>query len=447
MSVDVRGLPITVANDAALAAYECAVAGYLAQKRDTMDRLDAALDADPEFVMAHCFKAYLLKMAFSPAFQSKAHDSLEIAKKAAVSATEREQRHVAATELLLAEKSSEALATFDGIAIDHPTDPMNIKLTQLLHFWRGDAANMRDVVGRALHAWDTAMVGYGFILGMLSFGLEECGDYEVAERVGREAVDLNPEDSWAVHAVAHIFEMEGRHTDGIDWLKRTEPDWLENDNFRFHLWWHRSLFHLERGEINEVLELYDNGIRGEETDFATDIANGSALLWRLHLRGIDVGDRWEELGEHAEAHVRDATNTFFNTNYMMALLATGRRDAADVLIAAMRDDTARHDPLASRAVDAGIGITQGLRAFHEGDYGRAVDLMLPVRYEHYLFGGSHVQRDVFDQTLALSAIRSGRDAMARALITEREIRRRQVPDAWKVEAGMEISGVGKTWPA
>ena len=127
-----------------------------------------------------------------------------------------------------------------------------------------------------------------------------------------------------------------------------------------------------------------------KTDFATDIANGSALLWRLYLRGIDVGDRWEELGEHAEAHARDATNTFFNTNYMMALLATGRRDAADVLIAAMRDDTARHDPLASRAVDAGIGITQGLRAFHEGDYGRAVDLMLPVRYEHYLFGGSHV---------------------------------------------------------
>ena len=439
MSVDVRGLPITVANDAALAAYERAVAGYLAQKRDTMDQLDSALDDDPEFVMAHCLRAYLLKMAFDPAFLPKARDSLEIAKKAAAGATEREQRHVAAAELLLGEKSVEVLATLDGIAIDHPTDLMNLKLTQFLHFWRGDAANMRDVVGRALYAWDPAMPGYGFVLGMLSFGFEEGGDYEAAERVGREAVDLNPEDSWAVHAVAHTIEMEGRHTDGIEWLKRTEPGWLENNNFRFHLWWHRSLYHLERDEIDEVLDLYDVGIRGEETDFATDIANGSTLLWRLHLRGIDVDDRWEELGAHAEAHVRDATNTFFNTNYMMALLATARREAADLLIAAMRDDTARHDPLASRAVDAGVAIAEGLRAFHEGDHGRAVDLMLPVRYDHYLFGGSHAQRDVFDQTLVLSAIRSGRVALARALIAERETRHRQVPDAWKTEAGVAVN--------
>ena len=90
MSVDVRGLPITVANDEALAAYERAVAAYMAQKRDTMDQLDAALEADPEFVMAHCLKAYLLKMAFDPAFLPKARESLGTASRAAAGATERE---------------------------------------------------------------------------------------------------------------------------------------------------------------------------------------------------------------------------------------------------------------------------------------------------------------------------------------------------------------------
>ena len=436
MNVDVRDLPITVANDLALAAYERAVAGYLAQKRDTMDQLDAALAADPEFVLAHCLKAYLLRMAYDPAFLPAARNSVTAAEKASAGATEREQRQVAAARLLLNENVLEALAILDGIAIDYPADLMILKLTQFTHFWRGDASNMRDVIGRALYAWEAGMPGYGFVLGMLSFGFEESGEYEPAERVGREAVDLNPEDSWAVHAVAHTLEMEGRHADGIDWLKQTEPGWLENNNFRFHLWWHRSLYHLERGEIDEVLDLYDTGIRGEKTDFATDIANGSALLWRLALRGTDVGDRWEELGTRAEAHARDAVNTFFNANYMMALLATGRRDAADVLVAAMRNDTARHDPGASRAVDAGVAISEGLRAFHDKDYGRAVDLMLPVRYDLYLFGGSHAQRDVFDQTLVLSAIRSGRDALTRALVAERETRHRQVPEVWKAEAGM-----------
>jgi tetratricopeptide (TPR) repeat protein len=438
MSIDVRGLPITVANDSALAAYERGVAGYLAQKRDTMDQLDAALAADPEFVLAHCLKAYLLRMAYDPAFLPAARDSVAAAKKVSAGATEREQRHVAAAERLLEEDVVEALAILDGIAIDHPADLMTLKLAQFTHFWRGDAANMRDVIGRALYAWEPDMPGYGFVLGMLSFGFEESGEYESAERAGREAVDLNPEDSWAVHAVAHTFEMEGRHADGVDWLTRTEPGWLENNNFRFHLWWHRSLYHLERDEVDAVLELYDTGIRGEKTDFATDIANGSALLWRLALRGVDVGDRWEELGERAEAHVRDAVNTFFNANYMMALLASGRREATDVLIAAMRDDTARHDPDASRAVDAGVAIAEGLRAFHDGNYSRAVDLMLPVRYDHHLFGGSHAQRDVFDQTLVLSAIRSGLDALTRALVAERETRHRQVPDAWKAEAGLAV---------
>jgi len=436
MSVDVRGLPITVANDEALAVYERAIAGYLAQKRDTMDELDAALAADPEFVLAHCLKAYLLRMAYDPAFLPAARDSVAAAKKVSAGATDREQRHVSAAELLLDEDIVEALAILDGVAIDHPTDLVTLKLTQFTHFWRGDAANMRDVIGRALYAWEPGMPGYGFVLGLLSFGFEENGEYGSAERVGREAVDLNPEDSWAVHAVAHTIEMEGRHSDGIDWLRQTEPGWLENNNFRFHLWWHRSLYHLERGEYDEVFDLYDTGIRGEKTDFATDIANGSALLWRLYLRGVDVGDRWEELGERAEAHARDAVNTFFNANYMMALLATGRRGAADTLLAATRDDTARHDPHASRAVDAGVAISEGLRAFHDGDYGRAVDLMLPVRYDHYLFGGSHAQRDVFDQTLVLSTIRSGRDALTRALIAERETRHGQVPDAWKAEAAL-----------
>ncbi len=435
MSADVRGLPVTAASDAALAAYEEAVAGYLAQKRDTMDRLDAALDADPGFVMAHCLRIYLLKMAFDPAFLPAARESLEAARTAAGGATDREQRHVAAAGLLLDERAVEVLAALDGIALDHPADLMTLKLTQFLHFWRGDAASMRDVVGRALHAWDPGMPGYGFVLGLLSFGFEEGGAYEAAERAGREAVDLNPEDSWAVHAVAHTLEMQGRHADGIAWLKRTEADWLENNNFRFHLWWHRSLYHLERDEIDEVFDLYDAGIRGEETDFASDIANGAALLWRLGLRGIDAGGRWEELGARAEAHARDAANAFFNVNYMMALLATGRRAAAEDLLAAMRDDSARHDPVASRAVDAGVAVSGALRAFHDGDYGGAVDLILPVRYDQHLFGGSHAQRDVIDQTLVLAAVRSGRGSLARALIAERETRGRAVPAAWKAEAG------------
>ena len=129
MSVDVRGLPITVSSEDALKAYEKAVFGYLAQKQDTMDQLDAALEADPEFVMAHCLRAYLMKMAFDPAFLPKARESLKAAKKVAAGATDREQRHVEAVGLMLEDRPADFLSTLDGIAIDYPTDLMTLKLT------------------------------------------------------------------------------------------------------------------------------------------------------------------------------------------------------------------------------------------------------------------------------------------------------------------------------
>lgn len=438
MPDDVRGLPITVANSAALSAYEDAVVGYLAHKRDTMDRLDEALEADPDFILAHCLKAYLLKMSFDPVYTPDARTALAAAEAASDDATVRERQHLAAVRAWLDEDLSGALSAWDALLLESPTDLMTLKLAQFGHFWRGDCANMRDIVGRALHAWDEDMPGYGFVLGLLAFGFEESGDYEAAERNGRRAVDLNAGDPWAVHAVAHTLEMQCRQADGLDWLNRTEPGWVGCNNFAYHIWWHRSLYHVERAEYEEAFSLYDTGIRGDQTDFAMDISNAAALLWRLGLRGVDVGDRWAELGERAEAHARDAVSTFFNTQYMMALLATDRTAAADALLSAMRDDTPRPDAFADRAADVSVAVAEAFRAFQAGDYARAVDLMLPVRYDAYMLGGSHAQRDVYEQTLLVSAVRSGREALARALVAERETRHRRVPDAWKAEAGMAV---------
>ena len=80
--------------------------------------------------------------------------------------------------------------------------------------------------------------GYGYVLGMYAFGLEETANYAGAEATGRRALELNPRDPWAVHAVAHVMEMQGRLRDGIDWLTTRQADWSVDNGLAFHNWWH-----------------------------------------------------------------------------------------------------------------------------------------------------------------------------------------------------------------
>ena len=153
---------------------------------------------------------------------------------------------------------------------------------------------LRDRVAQVLPTWDTSTPGYGYVLGMYAFGLEETALYSRAEDIGRRALDINRRDAWAVHAVTHVMEMQGRLRDGIDWLTSRESDWSVNNGFAFHNWWHLALFHLEAGNFARVLELYDQRIRATPSQVPLEMIDATALLWRLELR---VGERRRALAE------------------------------------------------------------------------------------------------------------------------------------------------------
>src|SRR5205814_9648459 len=138
---------------------------------------------------------------------------------------------------------------------------------------------------------DPAVAGYGYLLGLHAFGLEETGDYRAAEREGRKAVEINPRDAWGVHAVAHVMDSEDRYREGIEWLSSLESHWNAANNFRYHLWWHRALMHLAQGELDEALALYDERMWDPESDEYLDLCNDAALLARLEIAGAVVGER------------------------------------------------------------------------------------------------------------------------------------------------------------
>src|SRR3546814_2814556 len=127
----------------------------------------------------------------------------------------------------------------DGkVAFDYPGDSLALQLGHLGDFYLGRSAMLRDRIAQALPAWDKDVPGYGYLLGMHAVGLEEMGDYRRAEETGRGAIDANPRDPWAVHAVAHVMEMQGRLADGVRWLTERTDDWAPDNGFAFHNWWH-----------------------------------------------------------------------------------------------------------------------------------------------------------------------------------------------------------------
>jgi hypothetical protein len=125
---------------------------------------------------------------------------------------------------------------------------------------------------------------------MYAFGLEECNEFDRAEAVGREAVEKDPQDAWATHAVAHVLEMQGRAAEGEAWLAETATHW-RSGGLACHNWWHKALFHIERDDLAGALAIVDGEILPLISDASLELLDVSAMLLRLKLLGIDVQAR------------------------------------------------------------------------------------------------------------------------------------------------------------
>jgi len=278
--------------------------------------------------------------------------------------------------------------------------------------------------------------------------MEECGDYEAAERAGRAAVEIHPGDVWATHAVTHVMEMQGRHKDGISWLEGLKGHWDEINNFGIHLWWHRSLYHLELERYDEVLELYDNELRKEQTDCYSDLQNAVALLWRLHLRGIDLGDRWVELADKCEQRGEDDAFPYNESHYVLALIAAGRGEPARKLIAHRKAHSitaaTTHAPLLREVY---LPVCEAFMDYHEGNFAQAAEALANIKDEIVRGGGSDAQRDVFTQTMISAAMKGERYDLAGEWLAERTTKKPFSADAWRqyamlLDATGDAAGAG-----
>jgi hypothetical protein len=193
------------------------------------------------------------------------------------------------------------------------------------------------------------------------------------------------------------------------------------------------MFHIERGEHDEVLALYDRHFRNEDSalfkaipDLHTDVQNAASTLFRLQRQGVAVGDRWVEIADKAEARIGDCLSTFTLPHWMMALAATGRTQAAARMLDAIREAARQPVTVAPILRDAALPVCEAVLAHAQGDHARAVAVMRPALGGMHRMGGSHAQQDVLEQFFLDAALAAGAEEDARMLL-ERVAGRHPVP--------------------
>ena len=416
---DARGLAVSSRNSSSVEGYERALDLSVSYFVDPLATINAVLAEDPAFAAGHCLRAALGVMSSERGAHPLIAESVAAIESPDARANARELAHAAAARLWLQGDLAGALRRYGDIAVEHPRDLLALQTAHVGDFMLGQATLLRDRIAAALPHWNADVPGYGYVLGMHAFGLEETGLYARAEETGRRALEVNRRDPWAVHAVAHVMEMQGRVHEGIGWLEGLVPHWSVDNAFAFHNWWHLALYHLEIGDHARALELYDQKIRPVQTPVALEMIDASAMLWRLSLRGVDVGARWSALADAWRPIATEAHYAFNDAHAVMALVGAGAWHDVDAAIASLERAASGQDTNAMMSREVGLPFARGLAAFGRGRYDECIEQLQSFRGHAHRFGGSNAQRDIVHLTLVEAALRGRRKALAQALAAER----------------------------
>jgi tetratricopeptide (TPR) repeat protein len=429
MPRDCLGNVLSAAPPGTLQAVDDFVAGFLAYETRA-ERIVPAADEAGDCCIANAYAGFLWMLLEAPQAPLHAARYLAAAERAAPDATRREQLNVEVLRAWIADDVPRALAACAQGTDEFPRDLVLLKVEQYLEFNQGDFPAMLRAALKVLE--HNADVAYAH--GMAAFAYEECHLQHEAERAARRALELERKEPWAQHALAHVMLTQGRIEEGARFLEDVASTWTDLNSFMItHLWWHAALFDLSRGRFAHALEIYDRHCWGVAKEYSQDQVGAVSLLARIELAGVDVGRRWQELADYLAARAQDTVQPFLTLQYLYGLARAERAEARSLLQAVrQRADSA---PAHARDVwrDVALPASEGLHAYARRDYdwawrelSRAMPRMIEV-------GGSHAQRDFFEQILLDAAIESGRFAAAQQML---EVRRATDPLGVPVNAAL-----------
>ena len=411
--MDYRQYEISGASAQARDSFELALAALLSWRDGAQSHLDRALLEAPDFTMAHVLSAYMSVWSRDVRRVWRAREAH--ARASRLAATPREQLHSAAIGAALRDDFATLGRLLDELLERYPRDILALHSSHVLDYLTGNLEHMGSRVSQVLPAWSVEVPGFHSVLAMQAFSAAERAAYRLADEAGHWALELNPWDARAHHALVHVFEMTGDAIAGKRWMRDRAPFWSVDTVVAIHCWWHTALFHLALGEHDAALNLYDRCVRRERSPEIADLIDASALLWRMELQGVDTGSRWLELADAWEGHLADGYCSFNDLHATLALVGAENWQGAKRLEARLQ----RASKLATRYGETtrviGLPACRAMIAFGRGDFARSVELLSGIPAFARRIGGSHAQRDLMSLTLR-EAVRRNYRRCLRGLI-------------------------------
>ncbi|AWP08794.1 putative tetratricopeptide repeat protein 38 [Scophthalmus maximus] len=438
-----EGLQLSTTSNEACKLYDAILSQYVKWTNDeTVGGFEGCMSAlqtaDPYFVMGHVIITglELVGTASSPRLNERlagaVRRTVELADSQDISP--RERLHVKAVELFSHGNFPKACDVWEDILVDHPTDMLALKFAHDGYFYLGAQTRMRDSVARVLPHWKPHIPLYSYLKGLYSFGLLETHFYDQAEKVALEGLSVTPGDAWAVHSVAHVYEMTAELDKGLKFMESREKDWQVSDVLASHNYWHWALYFIEKGQYEAALQIYDSQVfrRCKATESMLDTVDASSMLCRLEMEGVCTKDRWRELLQVTRPHSDDHVTLFNDLHFLMVSLGAKESGTSQRLLEGLRElakepgENQQHQ----LAGTVGVPMCQALTEYDQGNYSGATELLYPLRYRMADIGGSDAQRDIFNQLLIHAAMKSEKkhhQKLGRCLLVERDAARPNSP--------------------
>ncbi|AQT80926.1 hypothetical protein B1R94_19175 [Mycolicibacterium litorale] len=246
-------------------------------------------------------------------------------------------------------------------------------------------------------------------LGLRAYGRTEQGLWYDAADLAEAALELDPGNGNAAHALTHVHYETDAHRAGLKWLTEWIPSHGNTQRYLAHFQWHAALHELAMGDAAAAARRYATSLAPPHSHDVRCLVDAGSLAWRarLHPSWVTPPDPMPVIAEVGS--LAYAPKTPFIAFHALLLLA------------------AANDPAGIRAIDVPAAtdeqattlrlIGEGLIALSEGEPRTALDYLLESLPGLPSIGGSRVQHEVVLETALAAMLQLGGPGQAARLLS------------------------------